>query len=239
MQCKNLKDSSSSVVVCEFVIITANLSDHRLLNHHKISHTSIIGAVYLSFDTNQLPNFSVYYGKKDWELRMHLSAFQVSFTMWKKTLLRRIYKRIYRSYVLLIHIVDTSIRLLCYSDNQACSVSRLPVSFYCPDSYQSSGEYFPPVLLEKVWSDTCFCWIATFWLCFSSWVFTLFHVSIFLLSPEILLVSTVSLLSIFLLPLSCKVLACIVSYSSTFFLVNAKPRSHCWAATKCIDKSHK
>lgn len=59
MQCKNLKDSSSSVVVYEFLILTANLGGHRLLTHHKILHTSIIYGVYLGFDTNQLSNSSV------------------------------------------------------------------------------------------------------------------------------------------------------------------------------------
>lgn len=43
----------------DFVILTANLSGHRLLIQCKILHTSIIYGVYLSFDTNQLSKFSV------------------------------------------------------------------------------------------------------------------------------------------------------------------------------------
>lgn len=72
---------------------------------------------------------------------------------------------------------------------------------------------------------------------FFSWTFTVFHVSIFLLCTEILLVSTVSLLPMFSLPLSCRGLGCTVFYSSTFFLIKTKSRAHSWTLPKYTDRS--
>lgn len=137
----------------------------------------------------------------------------------------------------LIHIVDMSIRLLGYSDKQACRLSRDSLWVFTLQTVISHvGNIFLQCFLKRSGLILVSAELLPSGSAFFLGLFTLFHVSIFLLSSERLLVSTVSLLAMFLLPLSCKVLACIVFYSSTFFLINAKPRSHSWAAPKCMDK---
>lgn len=120
----------------------------------------------------------------------------------------------------IVHIENMSIRVLSYSDKQVCSTSRDSLLVFTVQTVISQvGNIFLQCFLKR----SGLILVSAKSLPYDS---ASFHVSIFLLSPEILLVSTVSLLPLFSLPLPCKVLACKVSYSSTLFLTNAQSRSH-------------